>query len=268
VKIGNTLLRIITVAPLVPLLIWAIVAENPLAFSLVIAVATPLTLFEFFGMAAKDPGERWFGIVCGTALAAAFYWWPPSVIAVIPAAVILPALFYLFRFGELATVMSRLGLTTFGIFYAGFLIAFVAMQKRDLPHGGDWVLITLMTAWFGDTGAYFAGKAFGKNKLYPAISPGKTRAGAVGGMLGSVGASVLANLWFFPELGWVHGVVVTLAGSMLGQTGDLVESMMKRSFGVKDSGKLLPGHGGILDRIDAVIFIAPWVYGYATYVWR
>jgi phosphatidate cytidylyltransferase len=268
VKIGNTALRFLTVAPLVPLLIWAIVWERHLAFSLVIAVATPLTLFEFFGMSLKDPTERWFGILAGTGLAAAFYWWPPSLIAVLPAAVILPALFYLFRFADLTTVMSRLGLTTFGIFYAGFLIAFVAMQKRDLPNGGDWVLITLMTAWFGDTGAYFAGKAFGKNKLYPAISPGKTRAGAVGGLFGSVGASVLANLWFFPELGWVHGVVVTLVGSMLGQTGDLVESMMKRSFGVKDSGKLLPGHGGILDRIDAVIFIAPWVYCYATYFWR
>jgi phosphatidate cytidylyltransferase len=246
----------------------AIQWENPIAFSLVIAVATPLTLHEFFGMAFADKGERWFGVALGTALAAAFFWWPPSAIAVVPAAVILPALFYLFRFGDLTTVMTRLGLTTFGIFYAGFLIAFVALQKRDLPNGGDWVLITLMTAWFGDTGAYFAGKAFGKNKLYPAISPGKTRAGAVGGLLGSLGASVLANLWFFPELGWYHGAIVCLVGSMLGQTGDLVESMMKRSFGVKDSGKLLPGHGGILDRIDAVIFIAPWVYLYATFFWR
>ena len=267
-KIGNTALRILTVAPLVPLLIWAIQADNPLWFSLVIAVATPLSLYEFFGMALGDPAERWFGVILGTILAAAFYWWPPSATTVVPAAVLAPALFYLFRFGDLQTVMARLGLTALGIFYGGFLITFVAMQKRDLPNGGDWVLLTLMTAWFGDTGAYFAGRAFGKNKLYPAISPGKTRAGAVGGLVGSLGASALANLWFFPELGWVHGAIVCLVGSMLGQTGDLVESMMKRSFGVKDSGKLLPGHGGILDRIDAVLFIAPWVFCYATYVWR
>jgi phosphatidate cytidylyltransferase len=79
---------------------------------------------------------------------------------------------------------------------------------------------------------------------------------------------VLANLWFLPELGWVHGAAITILGGALGQTGDLVESMLKRAFGVKDSGRLLPGHGGILDRVDAVLFIAPFVYGYATLVWR
>ena len=79
---------------------------------------------------------------------------------------------------------------------------------------------------------------------------------------------VLANLWFFKELGWVHGAIVTVLGGALGQTGDLVESMLKRAFGVKDSGKILPGHGGILDRIDAVLFIAPFVYAYVMLVWR
>jgi phosphatidate cytidylyltransferase len=126
----------------------------------------------------------------------------------------------------------------------------------------------LMTAFFGDTLAYFAGRAFGKTKLYPAISPGKTRAGAVGGMAGSFLAAALANLWFFKDLGWGHGAAITLVGSALGQSGDLVESMLKRSCGVKDSGKLLPGHGGMLDRIDAVLLIAPWVYLYAALIWK
>jgi phosphatidate cytidylyltransferase len=79
---------------------------------------------------------------------------------------------------------------------------------------------------------------------------------------------VLANLWFLPELGGVHGAVITIVIGALGQTGDLVESMPKRAFGVKDSGRLLPGHGGILDRVDGVLFIAPFVYGYASLVWR
>ena len=183
--------------------------------------------------------------------------------------VIVPGLFYLFRFGDMATVARRWAFTTIGLVYAGICFYYLAMIKRDLgPSGGDFVMLTLMTAWFGDTGAYFAGRFLGKAKLYPAVSPGKTRAGAVGGLVASVGASVLGNLWFFRELGWVHGVIITVVGSMLGQTGDLVESMLKRSVGVKDSGNLLPGHGGMLDRVDALVFIAPWVYTYATLFWR
>src|SRR5262249_25124296 len=153
-------------------------------------------------------------------------------VVVLPLAVLAPALFYLFRFGDLTTVMQRVGLTVLGVLYAGVLLTSLALLKRDAPDGSgsSWVLITLMTAWFGDTGAYLAGRFLGPTKLYPAISPGKTRAGAVGGLIGSFLASVLANLWFFPTLGWVHGAVVTVAGGVLGQCGDLVESMMKRSF--------------------------------------
>src|SRR5262249_38307526 len=117
------------------------------------------------------------------------------------------------------------------------------------------------------TGAYVAGRLFGKAKLYPAVSPGKTWAGAIGGLVGSFGGAALANLWYFPALGWGHGAVISVVGGAIGQSGDLVESMLKRSFGVKDSGNILPGHGGILDRVDAVLFISPWVCAYAVTVW-
>jgi phosphatidate cytidylyltransferase len=266
-KVGNLALRLITVAPLVPLLILAIQWRRPEAVWGIVFAATVIALLEYFGMALADERERWFGVGLGAVLAALLYWGGAAAIAVLPLAFVLPALFYLFRFRDLQTVMQRLGLATFGLVYAGLLLSFLALQKRDLPNGGDWVLLTLMTAWFGDTGAYFAGRFLGKTKLYPAISPGKTRAGAAGGLGGSFLAAVLANLWFFPELGWVHGAVATIAGGALGQCGDLVESMMKRAFGVKDSGKILPGHGGILDRVDAVLFIAPFVYVYARLVW-
>jgi phosphatidate cytidylyltransferase len=266
-KLGNLALRFLTVAPLVPLLILAIEWRRPEAVWGIVFAATIVALLEYFGMALADRVERGFGAAVGAGLAALLYWGGPAAALVVPLVALAPALFYLFRFREISTVMTRLALTTFGLVYAGLLLSFLALAKRDLPHGGDWVLIILMTAWFGDTGAYFAGRFLGKTKLYPAISPGKTRAGAVGGLLGSFGAAALANLWFFPELGWVHGAIVTVAGGALGQCGDLVESMMKRAFGVKDSGKILPGHGGILDRVDAVLFIAPFVYYYATFVW-
>jgi phosphatidate cytidylyltransferase len=272
VKLGNLGLRVATVLPLIPLLILAIEWHRPEAVWGIVLAATLVALYEYFSIVA--PGERpeeqvdrWVGIVLGIAVATLAYWGGAWSAALLPIVVIAPALYFLFRFRDLATVIQRLAMTSFGIVYAGLFPTYIALVKRG-PHGGSWVLMILMIAWFGDTGAYFAGRFLGKTKLYPAISPGKTRAGAVGGLVGSFLAAVLANLWFFPELGWVHGAVVTITGGALGQCGDLVESMLKRAFGVKDSGKLLPGHGGILDRIDAVLFIAPYVYLYATLVFR
>lgn len=266
-KVGNLALRLITVAPLVPLLILAILWKRPEAVWGIVYAASLVALHEYFSITSDDATDRWFGVGLGAVLAFLVYWGGRFGMIVFPAVAIVPALYFLFRFRDLNKVIQRLGLTTLGLVYAGLLLTFLALEKRDLPHGGMWVLLTLMTAWFGDTGAYFAGRFLGKTKLYPAISPGKTRAGALGGLGGSFLASVLANLWFFPELGWIHGAIVTICGSALGQTGDLVESMLKRAFGVKDSGKILPGHGGMLDRIDAVLFIAPFMYCYAVLVW-
>jgi phosphatidate cytidylyltransferase len=268
VKLGNLAARIATAVVLVPPLVLAIKWDEPYAVWGIVFAATLLSLHEYFSMALPDDEvDRWAGIVFGGGFAALLYWYKPGIAIALPAAVLVPGLWFLFRHGDLTTVTSRLGKTAFGVVYAGLCLTYIAFLKRDLPWGGDWVLIVLMTAFFGDTGAYAAGRLFGRTKLYPAISPGKTRAGAVGGLAGSFLAAVLGNLWFFPELGWGHGAAITLVGGALGQCGDLVESMLKRSCGVKDSGKLLPGHGGMLDRIDAVLFIAPWVYLYAVLVW-
>jgi phosphatidate cytidylyltransferase len=266
-NLGNTAVRVITVAPLIPLLLMAIGWSQPYAVWGIVLVATAIALIEYFAITLDDAVDRNVGIGLGLALALVAYWGGPATMVILPLTVIVPALYLLFRFRDLATVVPRAGLMTLGVVYAGLLPTYLALLKRDAPHGGSWVLLVLMTAWFGDTFAYFAGRFFGKTKLYPAVSPGKTRAGAVGGLVGSFGAAVLANLWYFPALGWVHGAILTIAGGALGQMGDLVESMLKRAFGVKDSGRLLPGHGGILDRIDAVLFIAPFMYAYEVLVW-
>lgn len=267
--IGNLAARLLTSLVLIPPIIAAILWERPQAVWALVFAATLVTLHEYFTMTLEDRVERWFGIVVGAGLAAAAYW-SPAAHAFLPTLVVLaPAFFFLYRLRDLPTVPQRMGLTSFGLVYAGLLLSFVAFLKRDGgSHGGDWVLLVLMIAFLGDTGGYFAGRAFGKTKLYPAVSPGKTRAGSVGGLAGSFLAAVLANLWYFPELGWVHGAILTIVGNALGQSGDLVESLIKRARGFKDSGSLLPGHGGMLDRIDAVIVIAPWVYAYAMLVWR
>ncbi|MEZ4288054.1 MAG: phosphatidate cytidylyltransferase, partial [Polyangiales bacterium] len=125
-------------------------------------------------------------------------------------------------------------------------------------------LLSMCLAWMSDTTAYFTGRAFGKHKLYPSLSPKKTVEGAIGGLLGSVGASVLAHFTFLPQLPLLSGVALAIVAGCLGQCGDLFESLIKRSTGVKDSGKILPGHGGLLDRVDALMFTASTTWVFAT----
>jgi phosphatidate cytidylyltransferase len=175
------------------------------------------------------------------------------------------AILHLVRFGELASVGGRVGLMVFGFVYVPLLLTPIGLVKR-FPDGHDWVFLILTVTWLSDTGAYAAGRALGRHKLYPAISPGKSVEGAVGGLLSSLGAAVLAKLTYMPQLGWLDVVLISLPGGALGQVGDLVESMLKRAFGVKDSGWIIPGHGGLLDRIDALLFCVPYVYFYARIV--
>jgi phosphatidate cytidylyltransferase len=186
----------------------------------------------------------------GNAIAAAF-------------AVIVPGLYYLFRFRDIPSVANRLAGTITGIVYAGFLTTYLAKLKLvDPRQAGDTVVLVLIVAWLADTGGYFAGRFLGKKKLYEAVSPKKTWAGAYGGIAGSLVGVAVLKLAFATYLTWLDVALIAIPGGILGQMGDLAESLIKRSVGVKDSGALLPGHGGILDRIDAVLFIAPYVYTY------
>jgi phosphatidate cytidylyltransferase len=178
-------------------------------------------------------------------------------------AVIVPGLYYLFRFRDIPSVAGRYAATVAGIIYAGFLTTFLAFLKRiDPNHGGDTVVLVLIVAWLADTGGYFAGRFLGNKKLYEAVSPKKTWAGLWGGIAGAVVGTIVLKLLFATWLSWFDVFAISIPGCLLGQMGDLAESLIKRSVGVKDSGTLLPGHGGILDRIDAVLFIAPYVYVY------
>jgi phosphatidate cytidylyltransferase len=121
-------------------------------------------------------------------------------------------------------------------------------------------------AFAGDTAAYYVGRRLGRHKLYPEVSPGKTVEGTIGLVVGSVAGCLLFRHYFFQALPMGHAIVLGLAGSVLGQLGDLCESVLKRAAGVKDSGTLFPGHGGILDRLDCLIFITPFVYYYQGFL--
>ncbi len=146
-----------------------------------------------------------------------------------------------------------------GLAYVGLLGAISLLILRD-EHGdtGRYVLLLAgVVTWGNDTMAYFGGKTFGRHKMYPAVSPNKTWEGSVSGMIGSVAGALLIRALLLPDITLPSLVGFALVGGALGQVGDLVESLFKRTWGVKDSGDLLPGHGGFLDRIDAFLFVAP-----------
>jgi phosphatidate cytidylyltransferase len=155
--------------------------------------------------------------------------------------------------------------TLAGIMYLGWLAShYVAL--RDLVHGREWVIFALFTTFISDSTAYFVGRALGRHKMAPAISPGKTWEGAIGGFTGAILASFILGWWL--KLPVTYAQLAILAGgvSVFGQIGDLVESLFKRNTGTKDSSRMLPGHGGFLDRIDSVVFAGVLVYYFVLLV--
>ena len=172
---------------------------------------------------------------------------------------------FLLRFGDLKTVVLHLGLVSLGWLYLPLLLGHLSLL-RLLPFGREWIFLVLLVVMAGDTAAYFFGSSFGKRKLYPAISPNKSVEGAIGGLVGSLAGAFVARITFFPEISALDAVFFGLVVGSAGQVGDLFESMLKRSFGVKDSGTIIPGHGGILDRLDSLLFAFPLAYYYALWV--
>jgi phosphatidate cytidylyltransferase len=280
--LGNLAQRFLVAVIAVPILLVVLYFHRPEPTWALMFAASLLAMREFFGMTLPKE-DRGAALVLGGFATLAFYWTDPLTLLaenhghlghfrwlsmeapglVVAFVVLAPGLYYLFRFRDIPSVASRFAATVAGIVYCGFLAMYLAKLKLiDPGQGGDTVLLVLIVAWLADTGGYFAGRFLGKAKLYEAVSPKKTWAGAYGGIAGSVVGVVILKLVHATWLEWYDVALIAIPGGILGQLGDLAESLIKRSVGVKDSGALLPGHGGILDRIDAVLFIAPYVYGY------
>ncbi|HEY8145815.1 MAG TPA: phosphatidate cytidylyltransferase [Kofleriaceae bacterium] len=268
-RLGNLASRVLVAAIAVPILLVVIYQDHHEIVWGLMFVASLLAMYELFAMTLEDRTDRIAAVIMGAACSIAFYWLEPQHAPVLVAflgAFFGAALYFLFRPGDIATVATRLAFTVFGIIYGGLLFAFLALVKRDMgPRAGDFIVLILCTAWLSDTGGYFAGKYLGKKKLYPAVSPNKTWAGSIGGVLTAVAGGFVLERWRpqLHDLTWYDVVLLTGVGSVFGQIGDLAESLLKRSRGVKDSGAILPGHGGLLDRVDAVLFVAPYFYLYA-----
>ncbi len=174
-------------------------------------------------------------------------------------ALLLLAMMYLFKLGPLDQLIFRLGWQVLGLIYIPLLLGHLVLL-RELPDGRGWVFLVLFAVMACDSMAYFVGVKFGRHKLYPAVSPKKSIEGGLGGLVGSCLGVWLAAVLFLPSYGPGQIVLIGLLLGIFGQVGDLFESLLKRACGVKDSGGIFPGHGGILDRLDSLLFAFPLAY--------
>ncbi len=271
---GDLAKRVGTAAVLVPALLVAILID-PTPWSVVAFAAgvAAVAQDEFLRMSLPvTPLDRAAGLRGLAAVVAVITVFAPAAwtigIAMPPilaVSTLMLAFAVLGRAQQLESAGRHLAACLAALIYVPMLMAHLPLLK--IAGKPQWLIVALCTAFFADTVAYFFGRAFGKHKLYPAVSPKKTIEGSVGGILGSILATVgVGSLWTIPSLPIGHAVALGVAASVVGQAGDLVESMVKRTFGVKDSGNLLPGHGGMLDRIDALLFVSPVIYYYLVFV--
>ena len=261
--------RVITSIVGLALLIALIGLGNLLIFWLVVSSAIVIGLLEFYNIveARQFPVYRLPGILLG---------WLLSLVPLVSSSfgyltltdftvtLIILALFLyaLLTKRSLSESIPALAMTFFGIAYVSWLLSHLIFL-RGLPNGQHLVFYLLLLVWSGDTGAYYIGSLFGKHKLAPLVSPKKTLEGAAGGLVASLLASCVAKWTFLPLLGYGDCFVLGILLATIAQLGDLCESMLKRGANVKDSGTILPGHGGILDRLDGVMFAAPVLYYYS-----
>ena len=185
--------------------------------------------------------------------------------AVLAGGVAAVLLIELFTGQQLATALPVWGLWLFGAFYLGGMLGHLVLL-RALEQGSAAVLFVVTVTWMVDSAAYFGGRRFGRHALAPMISPKKTVEGAVAGLAVGVVTALVIRLWWLPELSWVESLGAGLLLGCVGQLGDLAESMFKRRASVKDSGGWIPGHGGLLDKVDSLVFTAPTFYYYLLWV--
>ncbi len=266
---SNLAVRLLTAAVVVPLLLLLLYRGPAWGLYLLILPASLIGTYELLSMThPKDLWSQGVGLLLAALTSAAIYFGRDvrlllTVIAVVP---VMGPLVTLVRLGDIRTAGLRAVTMSMAPMFVSAPLAWLAVMRRDVEDGPSYVVMTLMFAWFSDTGGYFAGRFLGKHPLYEAVSPKKTVEGAFGGLAGSVIGGLLAHFWFLPRISLAHVVPLALVAGALGQAGDLGESLVKRSMGVKDSGAIVPGHGGILDRIDALLLTSTVVYLYTLWI--
>lgn len=278
--------RVATAAVLAPLAVGVVLWGSTVIVALAVALITLLALFEYFAL-GEAIGHRAYRFWTGTCALVLIYAQYRSVseptyklaggiiahersTSLVGGALPLDAVFFLFVLGiaaltlatrrPLVEVLPAAGISASGFILVAFPLSFAIPLHGASAQGPTLLLFVLVIIWASDTAAYFAGRSFGKHPFAPKLSPNKTWEGAVFGFLASLAAAFVFMPWVNVPL--VHLLGLAALGNIAGQVGDLLESGYKRSAGIKDSGTLLPGHGGVLDRIDALILAIPVVWYY------
>lgn len=246
----------------------------PFAFFLLVAAAALLALGEFYRLHFRDDSRRG-AMLIGLASAAAWLialQWPGLVSdRTVVLAILVAALAYQVGAGVARSArglhqsLVDSAVLLFGVVYVGLTMGYLLLT-RALPGGEFLVFFVFLVTWAGDTGAYYAGTRLGRRRLAPMISPNKTVEGLIGGLVLGILGALLGRAWFLPSLSIADCLAIGFLLTAAGVLGDLSESVLKRGAGVKDSGALIPAHGGMLDRLDSMLFAAPAFYYYMTLV--
>ena len=256
--------RELTAAVLTPLAVWIIGWSHPFVFDAAIALIALLALHEFLALGQRK-GYDMPIVLCMLVMVfiiAAFILESISVeMGMFVTLLVIPAS-YVFRKGNVEEALPASAIAVLATVYVGMLAGSLIRLRSDFVEGPKLVYFLVLVVWLGDAGAYYVGKKFGRRKLSPRISPKKTVEGLIGGIAMSAITAVVIHFTFFPQFPLVQAIVVGIVLSIAGVIGDLAESMWKRSAAVKDSGTLIPGHGGFLDRFDSILYTAPILYVY------
>ncbi len=266
------LTRILTALLLIPLVLLVVFLASPLIFALVVTLLCALGMHEFSGLMPTVSKQKplWFLVplsaLCGFL----------TIYPLIPEHRALGFALFICILGCLAVItckgVEEVGyrfiwpVAGFGYLYVLFSFVYEIRYGLSKFHGAEWLLLFLLLQWVGDSFAYFSGMIFGRHKLAPRISPKKTIEGTIGGLVGSAVVAGLMPLVVNIDVSPLTLAVIGGLTGGIGQFGDLLESLLKRAAGVKDSSGLIPGHGGILDRMDSLIFSAPVFYLFLSFL--
>lgn len=265
---NSNLQRWMTGLALAAVVLLIIVMGSPVVLTAVITLVIVIGLWEYNGI-VFGPGHRTektesllFAVLIPWAVLAGDTRW---IAAILTFAMLIVFMVFLWQVRKSFPDPSSVMKVMFGLLYIPLLTShFVLLRK--LENGIYWVLLVLVIGIIGDTVALYVGKSLGKRKLLEAVSPGKTVEGTLGLIAGSTLAACVFGYFLIPGVPWIHFPVLGFVGGIIGQLGDLCESAIKRSHGKKDASALLPGHGGLMDRMDSLIFVAPFVYYYRIFV--
>ena len=248
--------------PIFYLIAWKL---PPVYFTGVVLAAVLVGLYEFYRIAEArgTKPNAMLGSVFGALIVLEAY--QPLMYGMggvyLGAGLLLIMIARLFSRRPVDGALDDVAATVLGVFYVALLFSFQVSIRTGLD-GKQWLVFLYFVIWASDIGAYSIGIPFGKHRLYEKVSPKKSIEGLIGALIASAGMALLCRAWFMPSLGREEAIGLALALAMVGVVGDLVESLFKRAAGVKDSGSIIPGHGGVLDRMDSMLFAAPVLYYY------